>query len=153
MLSRKYLAGLIPGILVSFSLLAQDEDGIRFNERQQNGIRSSLDSRYHGVDPGDVQWQLNSQGYFDGSFDYNNRSLTATFDQDGVWRQTSEEIQMTDLSDDLKTSLDTTYREEEIRQINRIETSDNETFYDFSFHGREPVRYDVLGNRVEEDGY
>lgn len=153
MLSRKYLAGLIPGILVSFSLLAQDEDGIRFNERQQNGIRSSLDSRYHGVDHGDVQWQLNSQGYFDGSFDYNNRSLTATFDQDGVWRQTSEEIQMTDLSDDLKTSLDTTYREEEIRQINRIETSDNETFYDFSFHGREPVRYDVLGNRVEEDGY
>lgn len=148
----KYIAGPLLGMLLTFSAGAQSQDDFKFNEKQQNGIRSSLDSRYSGVDMRDVEWQLNSEGHFDGDFNYGNRRLRATFDQDGVWTQTTEEVHIADLPEALKDSVVSNYRESEISQINRIETAGNETFFDIGLQGRAPVRYDALGNKLDNEG-
>lgn len=149
----KKMTGLLGGILFTFSVLAQEQ--IQFNDIQQKSIRASLNTRYAGVDYNSVQWELNSMGYFDGTFTYNDRELTATFDQDGTWRQTSEQVQIDNLPEKLLYEVVATYHEGDIASISKIETSDNETFYDFAFHGREPLRYDAAGNEVamEEEDY
>ena len=140
-------------LLMAFSAVAQEQ--IQFNDLQQKSIKASLRTRYPGADYNAVTWELNSMGYFDGTFTYNDRDLTATFDQDGTWKQTTEPALLDNLPEKLLYEVVATYHEGDIRSITKVETSDNETFYDFSFHGREPLRYDPAGNQValEEEDY
>lgn len=151
MKAEKYVLVFAACLLTALQLMAQEQ--IQFNDLQQKSIKASLNTRYPGTDYNTVTWELNSMGYFDGTFTYNDRDLTATFDQDGTWKHTAEQVQLDNLPEKLLYEIVATYHDGDIRSITKVETSDNETYYDLTFHGREPLRYDGAGNEVamEED--
>lgn len=150
-MKTKQIIALAAIVLFGRALVAQQGNDFYFNEQQQNSIRSSLESRYSGVDFNSIEWQMNSKGGFDGLFTYDARQLKATFEQDGTWVQTSEEVVLEDLPENLRNSLEANAGQMQISRIERVETSDSQVFYDVMFHGREPVRFDESGNEVAEE--
>lgn len=145
--SNKILGALI-GIMLSVPVLAQNED--IFNDQQNDRIRTVLDKQYSNIDHNSITWKQNNEGLYEGSFTYQDRDLTTTFDRDGRWMTTSERMAMDDLPTTVRDNIGQNYKQAEINEINRISTNDDQTYYDITIRGQEPKRFDVTGTPIEQ---
>lgn len=119
----------------------------QINEKQNSRMKTTIDTRYNGVKYNDIKWQNTTDGYYEGSFNYQGRELTTQFDENGNWMQTSETMDMTTVPTTLQNNLGD-YESNSISGINKIETND-QTYYDVTVDGQEPMRFDKSGNPIK----
>ncbi|UII24181.1 PepSY-like domain-containing protein [Fulvivirga ligni] len=117
------------------------------NEKQNSRMKTTINTRYNGVDFNNIKWQSTTDGYYEGSFNYQGRELTTQFDENGNWMQTSEPMNMTTVPTNLKNNLGE-YESSSISGIHKIETN-NETYYDVNVDGQDPMRFDKSGNLIK----
>ncbi|UII26267.1 hypothetical protein LVD15_23700 [Fulvivirga maritima] len=67
----KFILSTLLYIGILSSAWAQTNNPIQ--EKQNNRMRSSINSRYRGVDYDNIDWQSTTDGYYQGSFDYQGK--------------------------------------------------------------------------------
>lgn len=143
MVKMKTLVVIIPGILFITAAIAQTP---QMSTEQENRINRTLDSQYSGLNESSVRWQLDDDGNYIGTFRYNNRDVSATFDREGNWLNSSEKIGMNDLPENFRNDLNKAYGNNRVSSVEKITESDNKVYYGISVIGEErPIYYNQDG--------
>lgn len=101
----------------------------------------------------DVEWEVDSNGYWEGSFEEKGEKFRADFQEDGLWVETETSIEFSDLPDAVQKAVREDYGDDEIVEVERTDSALRGTFYDVEFKRpgkNQDVEYFANGEKVKD---
>ncbi|BCX48092.1 lipoprotein [Haloferula helveola] len=99
-------------------------------------IREAFLSRYGPIES--VDWEVDSNGYWEAQFENDGESYRADFDTDGNWIETERNLDFEDLPDPVKTAIRAEHGDREIAEIEEVDSAEKGRFYDVEFQEKGP---------------
>lgn len=150
MRSLRNIVFFVCSILITFTALAQNP---AMSRKQKRNIRSGMATVYKTVTFDSVQWRQSSDGTFEGTFRDAGQQVTTTFDQNGHWLETKQSLDVDALPDHLRLSLLDHYEvrhPSDIGEAYYVESHKNEQYYLITLHSQRPMKFDLLGNPLDD---
>jgi len=100
----------------------------------------------------EVEWEVDSNGYWEASFEDDGTDYRADFTTDAVWVETETSIEFEDLPDAVKVAVRELYKDDEISEIEKVDSSMRGQFFDVEFKRpgkNQDVEFLADGSRVK----
>ena len=101
-------------------------------------------------EPKDVDWAVDSNGFWEAGFEKDGDKHRADFTESGRWVETERSVRFEDLPDALKTAIRREHGDREIAEIEEVHSQVKGHFYDVEFDRQGPnedIEYGVDGTR------
>lgn len=94
-------------------------------------IKQAFSRKY--ADVKDVKWERDDNGYYETQFEHNGEKFRADFNYDGKWIETENSVEYKQLTQPVKNVIEDEYEDEEITEIELVDSSSKGKFYDIEF--------------------
>ena len=94
-------------------------------------VQIAFEKKYPGEN--DPDWHKDSNGNFESHFKKDGKSYRADFSPDGNWIETERSIKKDDLPKAVKNTIESSYKDWEITEIEEVEHFSKGKFYDVEF--------------------
>jgi hypothetical protein len=94
-------------------------------------VKKTFQSKYPGEN--DLDWHKDDHGYYEANFKIDGVKYRADFNEDGTWVETETSINKDDLPDAIKKVIKEKYDDEDITEVEKVESASKGLFYDVEF--------------------
>ncbi|NNE31207.1 MAG: PepSY-like domain-containing protein [Winogradskyella sp.] len=101
------------------------------NAQAPEAVKKTFQAKYPGEN--DPDWHTDSHGYYEANFKIDGIKYRADFNADGTWVETECSIDEDELPEAIKKVIEEKYDDEEITEIERVESAKKGLFYDVEF--------------------
>lgn len=122
--------------LIAFSFLigcqsANGQDKKKSDKEVPEAVRTTFQAKYPGED--DPDWHTDDHGYWESRFRIDGIRHRADFLPDGTWVETEVSIEKKQLPDAVIKIIDDKFNDEEITEIEKVDSAKKGAFYDVEF--------------------
>lgn len=100
----------------------------------------------------DVEWEVDSNGYWEAGFVDDDTDYRADFTTDAIWVETETSIEFEDLPDAVKVAIKEQYKDDEISEVEKVDSALRGQFFDVEFKRpgkNQDVEFLADGSRVK----
>ncbi len=104
-------------------------------------------------DAKDVEWEVDSNGYWEADFSLEDVKYRADFRESGQWIETETSIEFSELPDAVQTAVRESYPDEDISEVEKVDSALRGVFFDVEFERagkNQDVEYLANGERVKK---
>ncbi len=113
-------------------------------------VEKSFVKQYPGAK--EVKWEVDSNGFWEANFNEDEVKYRADFRESGQWIETETSIEFSDLPDAVQTAVREDYPDEEISEVEKVDSALRGNFFDVEFVRKgknQDVEYLASGEKVE----
>ncbi|MGB3182374.1 MAG: PepSY-like domain-containing protein [Cyclobacteriaceae bacterium] len=93
--------------------------------------RATFEQKY--PDAKDVDWNTDSNDYYEAEFEQDDEKYRADFEQDGTWIETENSIDYDDLPEAIQEAVKRDYDPDDITEVEQVDHAKKGKFYDVEF--------------------
>lgn len=135
-------------VLFVFSLsvkcaMSQSDDG-----KIPSVVKSAFESKYPNAK--DLEWEIDSNGYFEAQFEENDEKYRADFEKSGKWIETEASIKYKHLPKAVQDAVEREYDKDDVKEVEQVDHHQKGIFYDVEIDEKGKKRFDVEYNALGE---
>lgn len=96
-----------------------------------DAVKKTFQAKYPGEN--DPDWHKDDHGYYEANFKIDGVKYRADFNEDGSWVETETSIDKKDLPDAIKAVIKEKYGDEDITEVEKVDSAKKGIFYDVEF--------------------
>lgn len=120
-----------PDTTTTTAALPERENAAAGEDRGMLIARRNFEKQY--PDATEVDWEEDSNGFYEATFKQNGHQLRADFTQQGDWVETERSLKYDELPQAVQEVIQSDYDKDEITEIELVQHSERGEFYDVEF--------------------
>ena len=105
--------------------------GLGTKAKAPDAVKKTFKVKYPGEN--DPDWHQDDHGYYEAHFKIDGIKYRADFNEDGSWVETETSIDEKDLPEAIKKVIKDKYEDEDITEIEKVDSATKGAFYDVEF--------------------
>lgn len=121
-------------LIIGMSLLIAISFSSCDQEKAPEKVKAAFNQKFPNAE--ETDWEMEKENEWEAEFEVDEKEMSATFSQDGMWLETETEVEVEDLPASVKQTLKAQFKDYEVEETEYVESPESNG-YEIELEGKD----------------